>query len=220
MELSKETQDILKNFSEINQSLAFKQGSEVKTVSPQKNILATATVKEHFPQDFAVYELNKFLGTLAMFNKPTFEFNGNHVKMIEGKKRVKYIYADPSMFVAPPEKDIEFPDPEIEFNLTQADLDSLLRASAVLHLPEIGVVGNGSKMELTVMDVNNSSTDEVGIEVGDTDKTFKVVFKHENLKLMRDDYHVQISSRGISHFKAKAIDIQYWIATESSSNFG
>ena len=70
------------------------------------------------------------------------------------------------------------------------------------------------------MDVNNSSTDEVGIEVGDTDKTFKVVFKHENLKLMRDDYHVQISSRGISHFKAKAIDIQYWIATESSSNFG
>ena len=51
MELSKETQDILKNFSEINQSLAFKQGSEVKTVSPQKNILATAKVKEHFPQD-------------------------------------------------------------------------------------------------------------------------------------------------------------------------
>ena len=83
-----------------------------------------------------------------MFNKPTFEFNGNHVKMIEGKKRVKYIYADPSMFVAPPEKDIEFPDPEIQFNLTQSDLDSLLRASAVLHLPEIGVVGNGSKMEL------------------------------------------------------------------------
>ena len=220
MELSKETQDILKNFSEINQSLAFKQGSEVKTVSPQKNILATAKVKEHFPQDFAVYELNKFLGTLAMFNKPTFEFNGNHVKMSEGKKRVKYIYADPSMFVSPPEKEIEFPQPEIEFDLTQSDLDSLLRASAVLHLPEIGVVGNGSKMELTVMDVNNSSTDEVGIEVGDTDKTFKVVFKHENLKLMRDDYHVQISSRGISHFKAKAIDIQYWIATESSSNFG
>ena len=219
MELSKETQDILKNFSEINQSLAFKEGKVLKTVSPQKNILARAEVTEHFPQDFAVYELNKFLGTLSMFNKPTFEFNGIHVKMVEGKKRVKYIYADPSMFVAPPEKDIEFPDPEIEFNLTQADLDSLLRASAVLHLPEIGVVGNGSKMELTVMDVNNSSTDEVGIEVGDTDKTFKVVFKHENLKLKRDDYDVKISSRGIAHFKSVGIGVEYWIATESSSKF-
>ena len=219
MELSKETQDILKNFSEINQSLAFKEGKVLKTVSPQKNILARAEVTEHFPQDFAVYELNKFLGTLSMFNKPTFEFNGNHVKMIEGKKRVKYIYADPSMFVAPPEKDIEFPDPEIEFNLTQADLDPLLRASAVLHLPEIGVVGNGSKMELTVMDVNNSSTDEVGIEVGDTDKNFQVVFKHENLKLMRDDYDVKISSRGIAHFKSVGIGVEYWIATESSSKF-
>ena len=219
MELSKETQDILKNFSEINQSLAFKEGKVLKTVSPQKNILARAEVTEHFTKDFAVYELNKFLGTLSMFNKPTFEFNGNHVKMIEGKKRVKYIYADPSMFVAPPEKDIEFPDPEIEFNLTQADLDSLLRASAVLHLPEIGVVGNGSKMELTVMDVNNSSTDEVGIEVGDTDKNFQVVFKHENLKLMRDDYDVKISSRGIAHFKSVGIGVEYWIATESSSKF-
>ena len=36
MELSKETQDILKNFSEINQSLAFKEGKVLKTVSPQK----------------------------------------------------------------------------------------------------------------------------------------------------------------------------------------
>ena len=219
MELSKETQDILKNFSEINQSLAFKEGKVLKTVSPQKNILARAEVTEHFPQDFAVYELNKFLGTLSMFNKPTFEFNGNHVKMVEGKKRVKYIYADPSMFVAPPEKDIEFPDPEVQFNLTQSDLDSLLRAAAVLHLPEIGIVGDGSKMELTVMDVNNSSTDEVGIEVGETDKNFQVVFKHENLKLMRDDYDVKISSRGIAHFKSNGIGVEYWIATESSSKF-
>ncbi len=82
---------ILKNFSEINQSLAFKEGKVLKTVSPQKNILARAEVTEHFPQDFAVYELKKFLGTLSLFNKPTFEFNCNHVTMLEGKKRVTYI---------------------------------------------------------------------------------------------------------------------------------
>ena len=81
------------------------------------------------------------------------------------------------------------------------------------------MVGDGSKMELTVMDVNNTSTDELGIEVGATDKTFQVVFKHENIKLMRDDYDVQISSRGIAHFKAKGVNVQYWIATESSSKF-
>ena len=114
MELSTETQNILKNFSEINQSLAFKQGKILKTVSPQKNILAQAEVTEEFPQDFAVYELNKFLGTLAMFNKATFDFNSDHVKIIEGNKRVKYVYADPSMFVAPPEKSIDFPEAEIK----------------------------------------------------------------------------------------------------------
>jgi hypothetical protein len=154
-----------------------------------------------------------------MFNKPEFSFNSTYVKIVEGKKRVKYVYADSSMFVAPPEKDIVFPEPEISFSLTQSDLDSLMKAIAVLHLPEVGIVGNGEIMELTVMDVNNSSTDEVGIEVGVTDKTFQVVFKHENLKLMRDDYDVQISSKGIANFKSKGIGVEYWIATEASSKF-
>ena len=54
MKLSKSTLDILKNFSNINQSICFKQGTELSTLSIQKNILSRANVEEAFPRTFAI----------------------------------------------------------------------------------------------------------------------------------------------------------------------
>ena len=40
MKLSNNTTNILKNFSQINQSILIKQGNKLKTISVMKNILA------------------------------------------------------------------------------------------------------------------------------------------------------------------------------------
>ena len=61
MKLSKSTLDILKNFKEINQSILFKQGNSLKTISVMKNILAEATIEEELPKDFGIYDLSQFL---------------------------------------------------------------------------------------------------------------------------------------------------------------
>ena len=46
MKLSESTLSLLKNFSTINQSILFKQGNKLRTVSVMKNILAEATIAE------------------------------------------------------------------------------------------------------------------------------------------------------------------------------
>ena len=51
MKLSKGTLDILKNFSNINPSITFKEGQELSTLSIQRNILSRAVVEEKFPKD-------------------------------------------------------------------------------------------------------------------------------------------------------------------------
>ena len=61
MKLSDNTLSLLKNFSTINQSILFKQGSKLRTISVMKNILAEATVDEELPKDFGIYDLNQFL---------------------------------------------------------------------------------------------------------------------------------------------------------------
>ena len=65
MKLSDKTLSVLKNFSTINQSILFKQGSKLRTISVMKNILAEATITEELPKDFGIYDLNQFLNGLS-----------------------------------------------------------------------------------------------------------------------------------------------------------
>ena len=52
MKLSDKTISFLKNFSSINQSILFKEGTKLRTISVMKNILAEATIPEDIPKDF------------------------------------------------------------------------------------------------------------------------------------------------------------------------
>ena len=218
MKINKETLNTLKNFSDINMSVEVKAGNTLRTVSVQKNILAEAQVETTFPQDFAIYEVNRFLGASSLFDDPDFEFGEKSVKIGNNKYSLDYVYCDPSMIVTPPEKNITVPDPEVRFKLTQDTLSQLLKAGNVLGTPEI-VVEGGSPMKVRAMDTNNDSTDTFHVNLDESsDRTFRFVFKIENLKMVPGDYDVEISSKGIARFSQN--QLQYWIATESSSTYG
>ena len=130
MRISDETMDVLKNFSTIDPSLAFKAGNTIRTVSEQKNILAQAVVEDTFPVDFAIYELNQFLGLASLFDDADFHFGEMDVTIRDenNSSRSRYTYTDPSM-VSSPEKNIDLTDPEIQFNMTADDLKSVVSAA-------------------------------------------------------------------------------------------
>jgi len=224
MKLSKHTLSMLKNFSDINMSIEIKEGNILRTVSVQKNILAQAEIEDSFPQDFAIYELNRFLGAVSLFDDPEFQFNGKSANIGTTRHSVDYVYCDPSMIVTPPENNITFPEPEVKFVLSQDALSQVMKASNVLGTPEIAVEGGpapADSIRIKALDVNNDSTDtfQVVLDENSGDK-FRFVFKTENMKMIPGNYDVEISSKGISHFTLQGQNLQYWIATESTSNFG
>ena len=224
MKLSKHTLNMLKNFSDINMSIEIKQGNILRTVSVQKNILAQAELEDEFPKDFAIYELNRFLGAVSLFDDPELEFNAKSVNIGTTKHSADYVYCDPSMIVTPPENNITFPDPEVKFTLTQDSLSQVMRASNVLGTPEIAIEGGphpNDSIRIKALDVNNDSTDTFQVVLDEkSGHTFRFVFKTENMKMIPGNYDVEISSKGISHFSLQGTKLQYWIATESTSNFG
>ena len=117
MNLSNETVSVLKNFSTINQNLVIKSGNIISTISAQKNIVAKAEIKETFPKDFAIYDLNEFLAALSLFEKRSLEFRDDFVVITESgsaTKSLKYWYSDPSV-VTTTTKDITMPEPEVTF---------------------------------------------------------------------------------------------------------
>ena len=224
MKLSNETLSILKNFGAINSGILFKKGKTLRTVSPHKNVMAEATVSDEFPTDFGVYDLNNFLSVLSLHKEePTIDFQDNNVLIsgLQGRSKIKYRFCAPNMIVVAPEKPIAMPDPEIAFELSDSDLDWVIRSSSVLSSPNIAVVSDGSKVSVVAFDSSDSSahTDSLEVADGNGDK-FRFIFKTENLsKLFEGAYDVQISSKGISNFKHKGVDLQYWISTETGSTF-
>ena len=223
MKLSKHTLSMLKNFSDINMSIEIKEGNILRTVSVQKNILAQAEIEDSFPQDFAIYELNRFLGAVSLFDDPEFQFNGKSANIGTNTHSVDYVYCDPSMIVTPPENNITFPEPEVKFTLSQDALSQIMKASNVLGTPEIAIEGGphpNDVIRLKALDVNNDSTDTFKIVLDErSDNKFMFVFKTENMKMIPGNYDVEISSKGISHFTLQGQKLEYWIATEASSTF-
>ncbi len=221
MKVSEKTINLLRNYANINQSIEFREGNILKTVSPLNTILASVEVEEQFTRTFPIYELNRLLGTVALFNNPELDFTDNGVIISDDNHKATYRYCgSSSMFQTPPEKNITFPDAEVSFKLSQEQFKKTINAANTLGLPEVIVEGNGSDIQLVVSDTANTSSDIFSTPVGTTDKTFRMIFKTENLnKIMEGTYDVSLSSKRISHFKREGDSLQYWIALEQNSTF-
>lgn len=220
MNLSNNTIVILKNFSAINQSIFVRQGNVLKTMSVMKNVLAEATVEEDFPKDFAIYDLNQFLNGINLHDNPELDFsNDSYLTIREGKRKVKYFFADPSVIVSPPEKEIALPDDYVEFHLDHSQLEKLLKAANVYQLPDLAAVGENGTISMVVRDKKNDTSNEFSIVVGETDKEFTMNFKVENIKIVPGPYDVKISTKFLSRFDSKSRKLRYYIALEPDSTF-
>ena len=221
MKLSDKTLSVLKNFSTINQSILFKQGSKLRTISVMKNILAEATITEEIPTDFGIYDLSQFLNGLSLHQSPELDFaNEGHVVIKEGRMRSKYFFADPNVIITPPDKAIDLPSEDVSFELRTEQLDKLLKAAAVYQLPDLAVVGGEGVVKILVRDKKNDTSNDFSIVVGETDKEFSFNFKVENIKILPGTYDVIVSQKLLSRFVSKNHDLTYFIALEPDSTFG
>ena len=220
MKLSDQTLNILKNFAGINNSILVKQGAQLRTISVAKNILAEASIDEDFPRDFAVYDLNQFLNGLSLHQDPDLDFTEeSYLNIREGKRRVKYFFADPQVIISPPDKKITLPSEDVHFQLESSSLDKLLKAAAVYQLPDLCVVGEAGAVRIVVRDKKNDTSNSYSVAVGETDKEFSFNFKVENIKIIPGSYDVVVSSKLLSEFTNSNYNLKYYIALEPDSTF-
>jgi|TARA_B110000495_G_C22924416_1_gene540184 hypothetical protein len=219
MKISTNTRDVLKNFSTINSGIRVKQGNKIETISNMKNILAVATISEEFPKNFAIYNLPEFLGATSLLEDPDFQFNDASLSIADDSSSLSYFYASEGMVVAP-DKIITMPDADISFDISTQLLSDLNKAASVLGVNDLVLESDGTKVTLTVKDKKNTTSNTFSRTVGEGNgDTYTMYFKIENLKVLEGSYAVEVSSKGISHFQNKDIDLEYFIALEPDSKF-
>lgn len=218
MKLSKNTLNIIKNFSLINTNLLIIPGNRLSTLSPVGSVYADAKIEESFDQEFGIYDLNEFLSVISIFNDPDFAFDDKVLHITEGKNKVRYMSADKSVLRFP-KGTPKFPaDCDISFELTAANLQQITRSAAVLKVPFVSVVGKDGACSIIVTDKSNPNSNQFQIEVGDTAETFSANMKVEYLKMIPDDYEFYISSERKA-CKMVGEDKMYLIALETDSTF-
>ena len=221
MYFSNDTVNVLKNFSQINPSIAFKPGNKLSTMSPQKSIMAIAEVQDVFPSSGAIYDLGRFLGVVSLFESPAYTFNETHLDIRDNQKSVAYTFCSEDMVVRPTKDDIMVA-PDVNINITNDNIQQVLRAATIMSLPEVCITGTDD-IQLKAVKSEGTSTDQYSqvIANNETGHKFNFIFKTENLKLLPDDYNVIIDSRGISQFRSASATpkLTYWIAVEQTSEF-
>lgn len=221
MQLSKETLNLIKNFSSINGSLMLKAGNKLATISEGKNVMAEATIAETFPCDFGIYDLPEFLSVTSLFENTNLDFQEKYVVVSNSNNtnsRIKYFAAGEGVVKAAPST-IKFPSADITFTLDAAQLAMIQRTAGALKSSDVTIEGDGTTLSVTVSDKKNDTANAYTHALGTTDETFKAHVKVENLKMIPNDYEVAISKKKISRFKHTASDLTYYVAVEQDSEF-
>ncbi len=220
LKLSDETLEVLKNFASLNSNILVKPGNTIKTVTPVKNVMGMAEVKETFEQEFGIWDLNKFLGTVSLFNDPAFAFTDKYVTISGGGSSVKYYYCEPSLLTTV-NKELKVPDMVVNFVLTEEQLSELMRAASVLGLNDLSVNSDGGTLNMVVFDKQDPSSNTYTVELSDipVGGDFDFHFRVDNLKMLPGDYSVSISDKSVSQFEATTRDLCYYVALESTSRY-
>jgi hypothetical protein len=213
MRLSKETYNILKNFAAINSNILIQPGNLLKTVSAGKNIYVEAKVTEDFDVDVPIWDLNKFLGIVSMFNNPDLEFHDTHVVITNGRSSVTYYYSEPSLLTVPT-REIKMPATVTRFDLDEKDLNEILKASSVLQVSDLRMVGADGKFIISVDDSGQSTSNsfEIVIDENYTGKDFEGTINVSEMKFIPGSYSVELTDTIISKFTHKSLDLSYYIA--------
>lgn len=216
MKLSDNTLSVLKNFAAINSGVVLKPGRSQKTISPEKSILVEATIEDDIPSEFGIYDLNQFLGILTTLKNPEITFEKEQVVLNDGELSVNYRVCSPNLIITAPDKELVLKDITTKFSLANATSQKLIKVATMINLPNLSVVGKNTELLLKIHERSNDTSNDGIIKIGDyTGKDFIATFKTDNLKLLPDDYNVEIQAGAFAKFVNQNNTLTYFIALES-----
>ena len=231
--LTKQTQAILRNFATINSSILFRKGSTIKTISVGENAVAEYECEEDFPQDFGIYDLLQFLQGIDLFTikdkasntpvvEPVLEFDNDSFVTIHGQGKsaaytARYFFSSPEITLkAAPEKDINFPNADMEFSIDSDDLAALQKGAGAYKLPDLSFKSDeDGSIKLEVCDREDPTCNVYAQTIkGHASGSYELFMKMDNVRVAAGAYDIKISKNLITEWKHKGLDLTYYIALE------
>lgn len=217
MKLSDYTMAVLKNFSTINDGVVFVPGNVQRTISEEKSVMAEAELEEVFPNKFGIYDLNQFIGNISTLASPVLDFDDKKVVAKDGMLELTYYSVSPELVKTPPEgKTLTIDKADVSFELPNMVLSKLLRLASMNSLTHLSIIGKNGELRAVVHDRKNDTANQASTKLADySGKDFIATWNTENLKMISDDYVVDVKLPSFARFASKTKKLKYFISFES-----
>lgn len=223
MKLTDNVTSVLRNFADINKNMVVEKGNTLATISESKTILGLAKLDEEFPQDFGIYDTLDFLNSVGLIENPTLNFDEKFVTIQGSGNKLKYFFADAELLDStPPDGSLEkmakvFTGDDLVVNLSESNYLQLKRAAATLKVSRLTITNTDGSIVATVSDPGNSTANSYSLTLKDYDgPDFIHSIDMNNIKILRGDYEVTISDKGLSRFQNTERDILYYVPLDKS----
>ena len=168
MKLSNETLNVLANFASMNPNLEFKKGKDIKTISSTKAVLAKAVLKDDFPQDFCVHDLNQFLMTYNHSKDTEIKFEDKNIIVeYNPRSKVEFRMSEKSTILVPPDKELSLPSIDVKTTIKEEDFKDFLKISSMLKSPHMAIESDGDTVFLISYDAKDNSAHKQSIKIDD-----------------------------------------------------
>src|SRR5580765_5054452 len=124
--LSKQSRTFIENFAKINPAMIFRPGNVIRSVSPDEDVIAIATIAENIPDRFAIKDLSKFLSVLSLYdNDAEMSVDDGKTLTIKGQNNRTFVYtlSSENKIVTLTKDTVGMPKPVTEFALSASDLN-------------------------------------------------------------------------------------------------
>lgn len=216
MYLSDSTLEILKNFSQIKDSILFKEGNVLNTCTTERSVLAKAVLEDYFPQTFGIYELKTFLSLLTLgASKPMLDIKDDYVLITneETKSTVSYRTAEESLIRHPKFSELDNSDTVVEFKIDENILKWVISTSRILRSDYLRFVGDGKCIKMISASRESSNKDQ--ITICESDVEFDVMIELNLLNVIMGAYTVKIDPNRFIYMKKDDMNLEYWIALKN-----
>ena len=216
MRLSDTTTKVLKNFASINPSILLNEGQTIRTISPQKNVLAQAVTDEPITDSMCLYDINQFLNIAESIDDCVINVNSSKAILSnpQNTQNSTVFFADPSVIVTPPEKNINVKNEQFTFNLSDKELVKILRMASLCNAEELILQQrNDGTVLCKVTNTANPTSNDFSLVVEATNSTgeteLPATLEVTKLNFIKDTYEVHVYEK-IVHFQGSIAE--YWIA--------
>lgn len=183
MKLSDSTLSVLNNFRNLNDSILFYPGNEIKSLSSDKAVYMTATLEDNFPQKFALFSVREFIYVLTIVQDAEIEFCEDHMFISNGHNSVIFKYANEAVVEDVYTKKISLGSPAFEVELPVTDVTNMFKMALSLGISDVAVVP-GAKGKFVLHDKKASHNHSYTINLDVPIESEAVSFSISTLKKM------------------------------------